>query len=273
MLKTKKSITLHSQVKYGLISLIVAILLYTVLTNLHLYIEVKSIPILSVFRPQYVPPPQRIWDKTLELISTGRLWQNILISLLRILIGYGCGAAIGVSIGLLMGSYRKVDLYLDPLVQFLRPIPPLAFVTLFILWLGIGEISKILIIVETTAVVTLIPTYQGVKSVPKIYLDAARSLGADKGLIFRKIIFPSAVPYIVAGLRLSLGISWAVIVAAEYIAAFRGLGYQVIYYQRLMSIDGVVVSIIWIGIMVYLSDNLSRLAFNHVTRWMEKQRV
>jgi NitT/TauT family transport system permease protein/taurine transport system permease protein len=264
---------LQPQLKYALISIATAILIYSVLTNLHLYIDVRPIPVLSVFRPQYVPPPQIIWQRMLEMIHSGHLWQNILVSFFRVMVGYICGAVLGVSTGLLMGWYPTADNYLDPLVQFIRPIPPLAFVTLFILWLGVGELSKILIIVETTAVVTLIPTYQGVKSLPKIYLEAARSLGASNQLIFRRVAFPSTVPHIVGGLRVALGLSWSVIVASEYIASFRGLGYQVIYYQRIMSVSGVVVSIIWIGIMVYLFDTIFRTIFRRVTRWTETQSI
>ncbi|MCD6317582.1 ABC transporter permease [Candidatus Aerophobetes bacterium] len=258
------------QIKYGMISLIVGIGIYTLLTNLYLYINVKSIFLLSIFRPQYLPSPQIIWHKMVDLCVGRVIWQNIFISVVRVLLGYICGVTIGISLGLLMGWYKKVDLYIDPLIQILRPIPPLAFVTLFTLWFGIGEISKILIIMQTAAVVTLIPAYQGVKSVASIYIDAARCLGANDKLIFRKIVLPSAMPYIIAGLRIALGLCWAVIVAAEYIASTRGLGFQIIWYQRLMSIDGVIVGIVWLGIIVYVFDTLFRhCIFNPILKWME----
>lgn len=245
---------------------------YGTVVALYSFVSLPQVSTLFYPRPQILPPITWFFKKVYQVSTSGLLFRSIGISLLRMVSGYVIGAIIGVSVGLLMGWDRKVDYTLNPLVQFIRPIPALALIPLFILWFGIGEIAKILLIAEGVTFVTLISTYEGIKNVPTVYIEAARCLGANERLLLRKIMIPASLPYIISGFRLALATAWAIIVAAEIVASNKGLGYLILAGSHHVDASLIYVGIIGIGVLAYVFDKFVRWIDVTLTGWMEVER-
>src|SRR3990172_5094524 len=175
---------------------------------------------------ELLPPYRSLLEEAVFLIQSGILPRSVLVSTARVLEGLALGAAGGAPLGLSMARAARLESLLAPWVTFLRFPPALAVLPLYALWFGLGKLSKILLIATAVAVVTLLGAYQGARDVPRVYLEAARSLGASKGLILRKIVWPAALPQIFASLRIALGLAWVTVVVAELIkATMPSLGY------------------------------------------------
>lgn len=218
----------------------------------------------------FLPSPVSVVKLGVEMWQSGRLQANVLASSRRVLIGYSIGTVTAIIIGLLMGRYRIVEAIIDPIFQVWRPIPPIAAIPLLILWVGIGEASKIIVIAGGTFAVCLISVITGIKNVPRIYIDSARILGAKELDIFRYIILPSAVPYILSGMRTSIASAFGVMVAAELIASFEGIGFMLIMGKNLLRTDMIFLGLILIGLMVYISDIILKRVESRLTGWMER---
>ncbi len=257
---------------YGVISLATCLAGYALISNLHRLIDTQDLPrsLRLLLRPGIVPPIQRIAGAFLAALADGSWQANLWASLLRVFEGLALGILLGVGVGLAMAWFEAVDDYIDPLYNLLRPIPPLAFVTLFILWFGIGELSKVLLVTYGVFMITLIPTYQGVRDVPVVYIRAARVLGARRGQLLWRVILPAASPRILAGLRFSVMGAWGIIVAAELIASTSGLGYMIIVAQTQYDTAMVMVGIASLAFIGFLMDSLVRLAIARLTRWMKR---
>ncbi|WDR06138.1 ABC transporter permease [Devosia rhodophyticola] len=201
--------------------------------------------------------------------SDGTLLTAVWASLSRILIGYTIGTALAILIGSLMGWFRYVEYVFDPIVECMRPVPPLAYIPLIILWIGIGEESRILVLVITSFVVCIVPTFSGMKQVPKVYVEAARTLGASEATIFYKVAIPFAVPFIFAGMRVGMAASWATLVAAELVAAQSGLGYMLQAGRRFFDTSLVMVGIFCIGVLAFIMDRIFRTIQVRMSRWEE----
>ena len=209
--------------------------------------------------PSLVSPPVDTFHAAVDLTRDGRLIDSSLISLQRILIGWGAGLALGVPLGILMARVKVIRLLLDPYIEFFRFVPPIAFVTLAIAWFGIGETSKIVLIFYTSVFIITVNTIAGVLSINESKLLAAASLGASKRQTFVSVVLPSTVPYIVTGGRLALGNSFLTIVSAEIVAANSGLGSLIWSSRNFGRIDWIFVGIIALGILGYLCDRAIRL--------------
>jgi taurine transport system permease protein len=219
------------------------------------------------YGPALVSSPHQTWIAGVDLAKDGTLWDSISASSKRILYGWGLGVLVGVPLGLIMGRVTIVRELLDPYIQFFRFIPPISFVTLAIVWLGIGESSKIILIFYTTVFIVTINTIAGAMSTNENKLRAAASLGASRFQILRSIVFPSTIPHIVTGSRLAMGNSFLTIVSAEIVAAQHGLGALIWTSRNYGRIDWVFVGIISLGVLGYLFDAILMLLVKPLRRY------
>ncbi|MCO6005267.1 ABC transporter permease [Actinoallomurus purpureus] len=201
-----------------------------------------------------------------DLAADGTLLNSVIASSRRILIGWGLGLVVGVPIGLLMGRLTVIRQLLDPYIEFFRFIPPVAFVTLAVVWLGIGEASKVVLIFYTSVFIVTLNTIAGVLSINESKLRAATSLGASRWQILRFIVLPATVPHIVTGARLAMGNSFLTIVSAEIVAAQVGLGALIWTSRNYGRIDWVFVGIITLGILGFVFDRILRVVASRVLR-------
>ncbi len=208
----------------------------------------------------FLPSPLETWEGFLELLEDGTLGTSILASGARILVGWGLGVAVGVPLGIFMGYFRWVRRLFDPYIEFFRFIPPIAFVTLAVIWLGPGEASKVALIFYTTVFIVTLNTIAGTVSVPELRLRAAASLGAGPLTTLRTVIVPSTVPYMVTGARLAMGNSFLTIVSAEIVAAQEGLGSLLWNARNYSRTEWVFVGIITLGLLGFLFDRILRIA-------------
>ncbi|WP_405927120.1 ABC transporter permease [Streptomyces sp. NBC_00035] len=218
------------------------------------------------YGPSLVASPHETLSAARELASDGTLTNSIIASSRRILIGWGLGVAVGVPVGLLVGQIKVVRQLLDPYIEFFRFIPPIAFVTLAVVWLGIGESSKVVLIFYTAVFIVTLNTSAGVMAVNESKLRAAASLGASRRQILVGIVLPSTVPHIVTGARLAMGNSFLTIVSAEIVAAQVGLGSLIWTSRNYGRIDWVFVGIITLGILGFVFDRVLRIVASRVLR-------
>jgi ABC-type nitrate/sulfonate/bicarbonate transport system permease component len=260
------------RIVYGVAALVVSAAVYAVVSNLYQLVDTRVLPrsLRLLLRPGILPPLQTIAAALWDALRSGQWSANLVASLWRVLEGLGLGAGLGVATGLAMGWSERVDHYLDPVYNVLRPIPPLAFVTLFILWFGIGEASKVLLVTYGVFMTTVVPTYQGVRDVPVVYVQAARALGTTRRQLFLRVVLPAASPRILAGLRLSVMAAWGIIVAAELIASTSGLGYMIIMAQAQYETALVMVGIGSLATVGFVMDTAVRLLGARLTRWMRR---
>ncbi|RNG17987.1 ABC transporter permease [Streptomyces botrytidirepellens] len=206
-----------------------------------------------------VASPSETLSAARELAADGTLFNSVVASGRRILIGWGLGLAVGVPVGLLIGQIPLVRHLLDPYIEFFRFIPPVAFVTLAVVWLGIGESSKVVLIFYTSVFIVTLNTSAGVMAVNESKLRAAASLGASRRQILRCVVLPSTVPHIVTGARLAMGNSFLTIVSAEIVASQVGLGSLIWTSRNYGRIDWVFVGIITLGILGFVYDRVLRV--------------
>lgn len=206
------------------------------------------------------PPPGQVLAKAGTLIWSGVLLEHVAVSLRRILIGFFLGSLAGIPIGLAMGSFPVVRKILEPYTEFFRFIPAVAMITVAVIWFGIGEESKIFLIIYTTIFIVILNTAAGVGAIAKNKVRAARSLGASSFQVFRYVALPATVPYILTGMRLAMANSFVTIVAAELVAANEGLG-KMLWDSRLyMLVDDIFVALVSLGLLGFAVDRLFRWA-------------
>jgi len=211
------------------------------------------------YGPGLVPTPRATLTAGVDLARDGSLEASVWASSKRILIGWALGVVVGAPLGLVMGRVRLVRLLLDPYIEFFRFIPPIAFVTLAVTWLGIGEASKIILIFYTSVFIVTINTIAGVLSINESRLRAATSLGANRRQLITSIVLPATVPHIVTGARLAMGNSFLTIVSAEIVAANVGLGALIWQSRNYGRLDWVFVGIISLGVLGFLFDRVLRI--------------
>jgi len=210
--------------------------------------------------PLFLPSPADTWDAAVELISDGTLEGAIAASAARIAVGWALGVLIGVPLGIFMGRVAIVRRLLDPYIEFFRFIPPIAFVTLAVIWLGPGELAKITLIFYTTIFIVTLNTIAGVQAVSPLRLRAAAALGAGPFQIMSTVILPSTVPFMVTGARIAMGNSFLTVVSAEIISAQQGLGALIWTARNYSRTEWVFVGIIALGLLGYLFDRVLRFA-------------
>lgn len=208
------------------------------------------------FNPQLLPGPDRVLTGALELAGSGRLVDSILISLQRVFQGWLLGAAIAIPLGLLAGTSRLARAALDPFIHFFRFVPALALTSLFMLWFGIGEGSKVNLVAYAVAFVVLVVTASGASSINPDKILGATSLGANRFDLFWRVVLPATFPSIFVGMRLALASAFLVIVAAEAIAAQEGIGFLIWNSRTFFRTDFMFVGILCFGILGFASDRL-----------------
>jgi ABC-type nitrate/sulfonate/bicarbonate transport system permease component len=225
---------------------------------------------LALFPAALLPSPVKVGQTFVQLASNGELLRNSVASLERIFYANLVALATAIPLGLLMGLYRPVEQLLDGVLTVLRPIPPLAWVPLSILWFGIGATSVVFITFLAAFFAILINTIAGARSIDKLLIRAALTLGAGQRRLMLKVFLPSTLPHIFTGFRIALGASWMSIVAAELVAATSGLGYMISFYRELLRTDAIMVGMFTIGVIGFGMDYLSRVVEAKLLPWRER---
>ncbi|WEA06109.1 taurine ABC transporter permease TauC [Pantoea dispersa] len=235
-----------------------------------------SVTALGLIAPLFLPPPQQVLHKLLVIAGPqgfmdATLWQHLGASLTRMLVALFFAALIGIPVGIAMGLSPAVRGLLDPLIELYRPVPPLAYLPLMVIWFGIGETSKILLIYLAIFAPVTLSTLAGVKNTQQVRIRAAQALGATRGQLLRFVILPGALPEILTGLRIGLGVGWSTLVAAELIAATRGLGFMVQSAGEFLATDVVLAGIAVIALIAFSLELGLRALQRRLTPWNGEQ--
>ena len=221
--------------------------------------------------PIWMPSPEAVVSRFAEIASSGyqnfTLWEHLGWSLMRVLVGFAGGALLGIPLGYAMGLSGWFRGWFDPIVEFMRPVPPLALIPLVIIWFGIWETGKIVLLFLAALWVMTIAARAGVSGVNITKVHAAYSLGASKAQVLRYVIVPNSLPEIFTGARVAMGVCWGTVVAAELVAAQKGAGMMIIAASKFQLTDIVLMGIILIGIIGYGIDILMRMAERVLVPW------
>jgi taurine transport system permease protein len=224
--------------------------------------------------PLFLPPPLAVWHKLLQVAGPGfmdaTLWQHAAASLSRVGLALALAVLTAIPLGFAMGLSPLLRGLLDPLVEFYRPVPPLAYLPLIVIWFGIGELSKVLLIALAIFAPLVIATAGGVRHVREAQLQAARSLGATRAQLLRQVVLPAALPEILTGLRVGLGVGWSTLVAAELVAATQGLGFMVQSAAQFLNTDIVVLGILVIAVIAFTLELGLRALQRRLVPWHGK---
>lgn len=192
------------------------------------------------------------------------------VSVTRVLIGVSVGSVAALPVGFLLAWYSRLRAMFEPMVNFFRALPPIALIPLVIAYLGIGEVARVSILVYASFFAAVVVLYEGISSIDPLFVRAARVLGASSLEVFTKVIAPAALPHLFTALRVALGVSWATVVAAELIAAERGLGAVIQDAGAFFNMPVVYVGIVTIGICALVMDQVLKIIQTRTTRWQEK---
>ena len=215
------------------------------------------------------PTPWKVVTGTLELVRDGTLWGHIGSSLMRVFLGFALAVLIAVPLGLWMGWVQGAYITLNPLFQILRPISPIAWIPIAILWFGVGNASPIFLIFISSVFPMIVQTVVGVHTIERRYLRAAANFGVSRATLFRQVVIPAVLPQVLVGMRIGLGVAWLVVVAAEMIALRSGLGYLIMDSRNAGNrYDLVIAGMIIIGLIGLMLDGGMRLLESHkLVRW------
>ncbi|WP_017786303.1 taurine ABC transporter permease TauC [Aeromonas dhakensis] len=227
---------------------------------------------LELINPLFLPPPAQVLQQFVTLAGPqgfmdATLWQHLAASLQRILIALAAATLCGVTVGLAMGLSPTLRAMLDPLIELYRPVPPLAYLPLMVIWFGIGETSKVLLIYLAIFAPVAMATLAGVQGARQVRLRAARALGANRWQVLWYVIVPGALPDILTGLRIGLGVGWSTLVAAELIAATRGVGFMVQAAGEFLATDVVLAGILVIALIAFTLELGLRALQRRLTPW------
>ncbi|MNO33772.1 putative aliphatic sulfonates transport permease protein SsuC [compost metagenome] len=229
----------------------------------------QGFSMLGLADPALFPAPSSIVAELYRLLLSGELIDNLEISMARALGGFLLGGAAGLALGLFVGMHQRAEEYIDPTVQMLRTIPLLAITPLFILWFGFGELSKVLLIAMGAFFPLYVNSFLGVRNVDAKLFDVAKVLEFSQSKLIRKLLLPAAMPNILLGLRLSLSISWMVLVVAELMGADRGVGYLIQDARSFMRTEVVFIGILLFAAVGKISDSLVRLLEARLLKWQD----
>ena len=241
----------------------------SVITIVVLLLVWYAVTALKLIKPLFLPSPAAVWQQFFEYLTGAAndkpLWDHFIASVLRVTIAFWAAFLTAVPVGIAMGMSRVARGIFDPPIEFYRPLPPLAYLPLIIIWFGIDEVPKVLLIYLACFAPLALAARSGMKSAAPEQINAAYSMGASYGQIIRHVILPSALPEILVGMRIAIGFGWTTLVAAEMVAANVGLGQMVLNASNFLRTDIVVMGIIVIGVVAYL--------FDLFMRWVERKLV
>lgn len=219
----------------------------------------------------FLPGPSAVIDAFLKVLFKGyqgsTLIEHVGVSLWRILVAFAIACVIGIPLGILMGASKDAASILNPFIEFYRPLPPLGLYTLLVMWLGIGEESKLALLFLAALPGIIITTVQAVHGIEPVYVRAAKALGANKMTILREIYLPAAGPMILAGMRISLGFTYTVLVAAEIVAATAGIGWMIWDAAKFLLSDVVIMGLVVLGLTGVALDMAMRLLGRILMPW------
>ena len=220
-------------------------------------------------KPLFLPSPQAVFQQFVEYLTGAAndkpLWQHFVASMGRVFAAFALAVVTAVPVGIAMGMSRVARGIFDPPIEFYRPLPPLSYLPLIIIWIGIDELPKVLLIFLSCFAPLALAARSGMKSASQEQINAAYSMGATYSQVIRHVILPSALPEILVGMRIAIGFGWTTLVAAEMVAANVGLGQMVLNASNFLRTDIVIMGIVVIGVVAYLFDLLMR--------WVEKRLV
>jgi len=219
--------------------------------------------------PLFLPSPGRVFQAGVDLFMELGFTTDILNSVYRVMMGFVMAAIIGVPIGLIMGTFKVAEALTEPVVGFIRYMPASAFIPLFILWLGIGDIEKIAIIFVGSFFQLVLMVAVVAKNVHKDLLETAYTLGAKRFQVIRKVLLPASLPGIVDTLRIIVGWAWTYIIVAELVASASGIGYMIISSQRMLRTGNIIFGILTIGMLGLITDFFAKWLYNKLFPWVE----
>ena len=226
---------------------------------------------LGWIKPLFLPSPQAVfvqfWEYLTGTANDKPLWQHFSASLLRVMVAFWLAVLTAVPVGIAMGMSRWARGIFDPPIEFYRPLPPLAYLPLIVIWFGIDELAKIVLIYLACFAPLAMSARAGVKSVMIEQINAAYSMGASRWQVIWHVIIPGAMPEIFTGMRIAIGFGWTTLVAAEMVAATEGLGQMVLNASNFLRTDVVIMGIVVIGVVAYLFDLLMRYVERLVVPW------
>ena len=228
--------------------------------------------VLRMFNPTLLPTPHDVLIAAVQLTMSGELPRDIAASLYRVVLGFLVAAVLGVGLGTLIGRSRTIEKLMEPALELMRPIPPLAFLPVFVLWFGIGESSKVAFITYSAFFPIFTTTTEGIKFVDILLIRAAQTLGATEREIFRLVVLPAALPSIITGMRVGFAQCLFVIVAAEFIAADSGLGFLINDSRSFFLMSNMLVGAATIGLIGFVFNSLLRRLEARLLRWREDAR-
>lgn len=217
--------------------------------------------------PVFFPAPSTIARTGWQLWQDGTLWPSLVASTIRIVFGFAVGTVLAIGLSTVVNRFRVVEHWIAPILNLVGPIPALALLPLFIIWFGIGELPKVILIAWTTLIPVYVYTLDGLKSVNPVLLRSAMSLGANQRKIFLKVILPSAIPNVLAGAQVSLGLSFSSLIVAEMMGASDGLGYIIVNARNYFEVSNMFVAVVLIGLEYSLFSFGLRLVEKRVMAW------
>jgi len=217
----------------------------------------------------FLPSPGRVFQAGYDLFLELGFTSDILNSVYRVMVGFIVAALLGVPLGLIMGTFKAAEAFTEPVVGFIRYMPASAFIPLFILWLGIGDVEKIAIIFVGSFFQLVLMVAVVAKNVQKDLLETAYTLGAKRFQVIRKVLLPASLPGIVDTLRIIVGWAWTYIIVAELVASASGIGYMIISSQRMLRTGNIIFGILTIGILGLITDYFFKWLYNRLFPWVE----
>ncbi len=216
-----------------------------------------------------LPSPAEVMRQFIKMMTEKQLWLDVVLSSRRVLLGVVCGLALAIPVGFLLGWYRGIRAFIDPVINFFRALPPIALIPLVIVYFGIGEPARVSVLIYAAFFSGVIVIYEGIKLIPPIYIRVSKALGATDFEIFKRIVIPAALPHVLTAFRIAVGVCWTTLVAAELVAAERGLGAVIVSGQNYFQVPTIFVGIIMIGAVALLMDKVLRLATTRLLAWQE----
>lgn len=223
----------------------------------------------GLFPRHLLPWPGSVVRSLVDLLASGELVLHIVTSLLRVAAGFSLAGAVAVPLGILIGWSKVAESLTEPILEILRPIPPIAWIPIAMLWFGLGFKPAVFLIFIGALFPILLNTVAGVRGTPRVLVEAVRTLGASERDILVKVVAPSSMPSIIAGLRVGLGVGWMCLVAAEMTGSSSGLGYMIIYYSGILETSSVMVGMLAIGAVGYLMSYAIARIERRLLRWRE----
>ena len=222
----------------------------------------------ALMRPIMFPSPAKVIEAVGRISHL--LAEDVAMTMMRVLVGFTLGTLLGIGLGLQMAYNRKVFHFFNPLVESIRPVPVIAMIPFFLMWFGINEPGKLILITLGVFAIVVVSTLEAVRNVPPIFMRAGETLGASKYQLFRTIIIPAVIPELIGPLRVAAALSYTLVVAGEFMGAQSGLGFRIMEARRLFNPDVILVGVVVITGLSAITDTFIRKLTGYITRWSER---